>query len=66
MRQRAKWKAERDELIAALKAARDIIREDYRDEALTDGYWPTLKPRIDAIDAVIAKTPVEPPRRKKA
>lgn len=53
--EQAKWKAEREELLTALKAARELIREEYRDEALADGYWPTLKPRLDALDAVIAK-----------
>lgn len=46
---------ERNELLAALKSARQIIRENWRDEALADGYWPTLKPKIDDLDAAIAK-----------
>jgi hypothetical protein len=46
---------QRDELLAALKDARQIIRDNYRDERLAEGYWPSLKPKIDALDAAITK-----------
>lgn len=46
---------QRDELLAALKEARSLIRSQISDAALDEGYWPTLKPRIRALDAVIAK-----------
>lgn len=45
-----------DGLLAALKDARELIRRDYTDAALAAGCWPTVKPRVDALDAVIAQS----------
>jgi len=57
LRRQLEDKQERIKVLSdALREAIGLITEEYTRAAMANGYWPTVKPIVDRLDAVLGET----------
>ena len=50
-----KLKCANAELIEALGEALKLLYDDYTQDAMDEGYWPDMKPKLDKLNGVLEK-----------